>query len=258
MIVKETGRSFEAHPEYTGRAVCVDITPLKVMPSAFGDRHCFRLVFETDLLRDDGSHWAVWSQPFTASLHEKAALRKSLRQWMGRDLTPAELSGFDLETLIGRPASIVVIHEAGDEGQTFDRIAACTPHRNGEPLTPSGRYVRVKDRPPRDGAGGSAAPRPPLPTQNRPAPVTVPATPQAPATPVAEDDITRHAAVVVHVGRNRGRRFEELSDTEVDALATHWLPTVQANPNASPADHALVGAVQWVLRSRTNPDDVPF
>jgi len=38
---------------------------------------------------------------FTASLHEKANLRKTLENWRGRQFTEKELEGFDLEVLIG-------------------------------------------------------------------------------------------------------------------------------------------------------------
>lgn len=254
MIVRDTGRSFEPCPEFTGRAVCVDVTPLKRTQSAYGERDVFRLVFEIDLAREDGSPWCVWSQPFTASLHEKAGLRKFLRQWLGRDLTPQELGGLDLESLVGRSANLVVIHEAGDDGQTFDRIAACTPDRSGNPLAPSGRYVRVKDRPPRDGA--LAAPSRPAPPAS--ASRTASAPPPAAALQPA-DELARLAAVIVHVGRHRGKRFDELTDQDIDALAQHWLPTALGNVNSSPADRALANAIQWVVRQRqATADDVPF
>jgi len=83
----QSNKPFEAHPEYTGPAVCVDVTPLKTVPTDYGPKEQFRLVFETTELRDDGRPYLVWSRGFTPSLGEKAALRSFLRQWFGRDLS---------------------------------------------------------------------------------------------------------------------------------------------------------------------------
>ena len=49
MKLSATGSTtpFEAHPEYDGQAVCVDVTPLKKTQSTYGERETFRIVFET-------------------------------------------------------------------------------------------------------------------------------------------------------------------------------------------------------------------
>ena len=107
---------FEAHPEYDGQAVCVDVTPLKKSMSTYGERETFRLVFETRELRQDGKPYLVFSRGFTPSLHEKAALRAFLKQWFGRDLTTAEQNEFDTESLVGRPARVSV--GVGSAGST--------------------------------------------------------------------------------------------------------------------------------------------
>ena len=152
MIIKANNSKFEACPEYTGKGVCVDGTPLRKQQSQFGEREVFKLVFEVDLLKTDGSRYCVWSRQFTPSTNEKANFRKFLHGWFGRDLTRAELDDFDTDSLIGKPAQLVVVQEHKD-GETYANIVACTPDKSGEPLKPSGKYVRVKDRPPRDGGG---------------------------------------------------------------------------------------------------------
>ncbi len=62
--------NFEPHPEADCIGVCVDVTPLKTIDSAYGKREVFKLVFETTVLRDDGRPHLVWSRSFTPSLHE--------------------------------------------------------------------------------------------------------------------------------------------------------------------------------------------
>ena len=55
MIVSLNNGSFEACPEYVGRGVIVDFTPLKRQPSPFGEREVFKAIVEVDLLRTDGT-----------------------------------------------------------------------------------------------------------------------------------------------------------------------------------------------------------
>ena len=86
----------------------------------------------------------MWSQNFTPSLNEKANFRKFLRAWFGRDLTESELAEFDTETLIGKPAQLVVVQEHKD-GETYANIVACTPDKSGAPLKPS-RQIRRAGR----------------------------------------------------------------------------------------------------------------
>src|SRR5690349_1317815 len=167
MKIKANNNDFEPCPEFTGKAVCVDVTPLRKQQRQYGERNVFKLVFEVDAEKEDGSPYAVWSPNFTPTLNEKASLRKFLRGWFGRDLSTAELEDFDTETLIGKPAQLVVVHEHKD-GKVYANIAACTPDKSGEPLKPSGKFVRAKDRatsPAPQGAGAQGGYRRTQPAQ---------------------------------------------------------------------------------------------
>src|SRR4029434_3650271 len=145
MKIKANNNDFEPCPEFTGKGVCVDVTPLRKQQSQFGEREVFKVVFEVDLDKEDGSRFCVWSYNFTPSLNEKANFRKFLRAWFGRDLMESEMAEFDTETLIGKPAQLVIVHEHKD-GQVYANIAACTPDKSGSPLKPSTKFTRVKDR----------------------------------------------------------------------------------------------------------------
>src|SRR5690349_19540672 len=147
MKIKANNSNFEACPEFTGKAVCVDVTPLRKQQSQFGERDVFKVVFEVDMDKDEGGRFCVWSRNFTPSLNEKANFRKFLRGWFGRDLTAQELGDFDTDSLIGKTGQVVVVHEHKD-GETYANIVACTPDKSNEPLKATGKYVRVKDRQP--------------------------------------------------------------------------------------------------------------
>jgi hypothetical protein len=47
---------------------------------------------------------------YTASLSEKANLRKDLVNWRGREFTPEELSGFESKNILGKPCMVNVTH----------------------------------------------------------------------------------------------------------------------------------------------------
>jgi hypothetical protein len=233
MIIKANNSKFEACPEYTGKGVCVDATPLRKQQSQFGEREVFKLVFEVDLLKTDGSRYCVWSKNFTPSTNEKANFRKFVHGWFGRDLTRAELEDFDTECLIGKPAQLVVVQEHKD-GETYANIVSCTPDKSGEPLKPSGKYVRVKDRPPKDGGGYRRAEQP-------------------------ANDGGDHAAVKIHVGRCKGLELRDLAPEQVQALVEKWLPTAKANAKPTADDRRLMAALEWWEAAREKEaDDVQF
>ena len=234
---KPSGGNFTPCPEYTGRAVCVDITPLKAYETQYGTKQKFKIAFELDLIdqsRNPVQPWVVMTAPMTASLHEKAGLTKFLKDWHGRALTPAETTGLDLDTLIGRPATVVIVHEQSQDGtKTYANIKLIMPHKSGEPLQPSGLWVRMKDRPPREDDQVKTT---------------------APVKP---------AEVKVHVGKFRGTPLSELTNDAVRGLAEHWLPKAKVAPGKSPEDIALIAAVTKRLQEiekadEPNFDDVPF
>jgi len=228
---KKSG-NFEPHPEGTYRAVCVDVTPLVKQVSQFGEREIFRLVFETDAEEDaDGRTRCVWSRGFTPSLNEKANFRKFLRQWMGRDLTPAELAEYDTESLIGQPGQVVITHEQGSDGNIYSNIVACTPCKK-DPLAPSGKFTRKKDKEERgEEAQHRAAAKP---TGGTDAGEAVDST-------QAGSDWTK---VKVHVGKHQGLELRDMDQQAIEKLIANWLPTAKANAKATAADKRLVAALE--------------
>lgn len=55
------------------------------------------------------------SRFYTASIGEKANLRKDLENWRGRQFTEQELMGFDSKNILGKPCMLSVIHN--DKGK---------------------------------------------------------------------------------------------------------------------------------------------
>lgn len=229
MKIKSNASNFEPCPDFTGKGVCVDVTPLRKQQSQFGEREVFKIVFEVDAVKNDGSRYGVWSRCLTASLNEKANLRKFLRSWFGGDLSKPQLDDFDTECLIGKPAQLVVVQDHKD-GQTYANIMACTPDKSGQPLTPSGKYVRVKDRPAKDGGGYRKMEQ-----------------------PIADSGDL--GATKVHIGRCTGLELRDLAPEQAQALVENWLPTAKANPKPLADDKRLIAALEWWANQREKEMD---
>ena len=226
MRIKANSGNFQPCPEYNGSAVCVDVTPLKTVQTQYGPKEKFRFVFEIGQTKDDGTPWCVWSAPFTPSYHENSALRPFLRKWMGRELTAEETKTFDTEDMLGRTAHITVIHEHSD-GEVYANIALIQPDKSAEPLKASGKFVRMKDRPPKEGNGYRRAEQ-------------------------ASGGNGDLGATKIHVGKCKGLELRDLAPDQVKALIEHWLPMAKANAKPSADDRRLMAALEWWEKENGN------
>ena len=234
-LTAQSNKPFDTHPEYNGNAVCVDVTPPKTVQTDYGPKEQFRFVFETTQLRDDGKPYLVWSRGFNTTLGEKSALRAFLKQWFGRDLTAAEQQEFDTDTLIGRTAQIVIVHNDGRNGETYANIGLIRPDKSGAGLKPSGKYTRVKDRQDKDSS------------YNR---VSQPASQDT--QPADDWRFTK-----VHVGKHQGLELCELDQVAVRSLCENWLPIAKAMTKPLKADRDLMAALEQAAPEMGIPQPAP-
>ena len=260
MIISATGgkKDFAPCPEFSGRAVCVDVTPLKEYETEYGIKQKFKFAFEIELQddsRDPVQPWVVFTKPMVPSLHEKAALTKFLKDWFGRKLTDQENKSLDLESLIGRPASLVIGHELSADGsKTYANIKLIMAHKAGEPLAVSGLWVRLQDRPAKDGAEGKAAPATGDSSFRKTSGGGQPAT----------DDPSK---VKVHVGKHKGIELRELTEESITSLIEHWLPKAKAEVKQTADDKRLINGLTWYqakfkaaeeAQMKLEQDDIPY
>lgn len=117
MILSDTGgTSFEQPPTGSHAGRCIAIIDLGTQRTTYeGEAQIKRQVIVrwelSNELMTEGDHKGkpfTVSKFYTASLHEKAGLRKDLASWRGRDFTADELKGFELETVLGKPCMLSV------------------------------------------------------------------------------------------------------------------------------------------------------
>lgn len=82
------------------------------------------------------------SQMYTASLSEKAFLRRDLEAWAGRPMNDFELKGFDLNNLVGHSCMIQIVHKDG-----FANVQAIMATPKGvqvEPIETASDYLPIR------------------------------------------------------------------------------------------------------------------
>ena len=107
---------FELVPEGTYIGRCFKIIDLGTQTTEWqGEKKqqrkvliCWELLDDT-VKMEDGRPFAA-TKKYTASLHEKAQLRKDLEAWRGKKFTEDELEGFDLKNVMGAYCMIQIVH----------------------------------------------------------------------------------------------------------------------------------------------------
>lgn len=128
---KSSGTDFQPHPAGPYPARCTRIVDLGSQRGEFKGEsklsHKILFSFESSEPMPDGEKKG---QPFlvtakwTASLSEKALMRKHLESWRGRKFTQPELDKFDLKNVLGKPALLNIVHsDPNPQGRVYANIA---------------------------------------------------------------------------------------------------------------------------------------
>ena len=149
IVNRGTGGDFEPAPEGPHPARCCDVRDLGRIETHYPGRKKLQrkilVSWVIDAVRADGKP-ALVAKRYTASLHEKAMLRADLEAWRGKAFSESELDAFDVETVIGAPVLLNVVH-VKKNGVTYANVQSLMPLPRGmqAPGIPSS-YVRWVDR----------------------------------------------------------------------------------------------------------------
>ena len=102
-------------------ATCIRIIDLGTQEREYQGKTSYRrqslIIWEIDGQTDDKGEPITISKAYTASLGEKANLRKDLECWRGRPFTSDELAGFDVRNLLGKSCLLNLIKVPGQKGE---------------------------------------------------------------------------------------------------------------------------------------------
>ena len=104
------GSEFEQPPVGTHVAICYRVIDLGTQKGEYKGEVVIRrqCIIGWELTNELMTRGDAIGKPFsvakfyTASLHEKANLRRDLQNWRGKDFTPEELKGFDAKNILGK------------------------------------------------------------------------------------------------------------------------------------------------------------
>ena len=143
LIAKAAGADIDPIPTGMHHAICYGVIDTGTQPG-FGNfparrkvLFLFELPEERADFERDGKKVNLprgISCNFTLSLGKRSNLRPALEGWRGRPFTPAELDGFDVQTVAGANAMLNVVHKAGsgkNAGKVFADISSICPLPKG-------------------------------------------------------------------------------------------------------------------------------
>ena len=106
------GGDFQKAPEGTHLARCYRFIDLGTQYNEKWNSHQRKVQITWELpeeLMEDGRPFIVSAQ-YTASLSEKAYLRRDLEAWRGRKFTDEERAGFELDSVLGATCMLNIVH----------------------------------------------------------------------------------------------------------------------------------------------------
>ena len=115
MLWKDSGGGdYEQPPVGTHPARCIKLIDIGTQKGEYQGKANFKrqVIIGWELpteLMTEGDHKGkpfTVAKFYTASLGEKANLRKDLQNWRGREFTAAELEGFESKTILGAPCML--------------------------------------------------------------------------------------------------------------------------------------------------------
>jgi hypothetical protein len=127
-IAKNSGGDFTPLPAGSHVARCFAVISLgtqqsPMFPSSFKVMLMFEVPGETINIENKPIPMTIQKE-YTLSLSEKSNLRRDLQSWRGREFTAKELEGFAVETVVGVPCMLSVIHKANAQKKTYANISS--------------------------------------------------------------------------------------------------------------------------------------
>ena len=139
LVVQATSKAsgdFQVAPAGNHIAICYQMIDLGQQFNEKYDTWQHKILLGWELsneLMEDGRPFVV-SARYTASFNEKAILRRDLESWRGRPFTDAELAGFDLKNILGKPCMVNVVHATGNNGRTYANVKSIATMPKGMPV----------------------------------------------------------------------------------------------------------------------------
>jgi hypothetical protein len=146
-------KKFIPCPAGMQRAVLVDVAEEGTVGTGYGPKEKTRLIFESEHKNEAGYQYTV-HQSFNntwGGAKKPSGIRMLIDTWRGMIGTDEFYEDFDLDSMIGKPAIVNVVHNPDSKGNIWANIKGVNPMMAGmEALRPSGKYVMDRNKPVKD------------------------------------------------------------------------------------------------------------
>ena len=137
-VTDNGGKEFEQAPPGNHVGRCVGMIDIGTQQGEYQGKttHARKIVLRFELPNELISEGEFAGKPFivskfyTASIGEKANLRKDLEAWRGKPFEPQELMGFDMKNILDKPCMVNVVHTDKKKA----KISGITPIPKGMPV----------------------------------------------------------------------------------------------------------------------------
>jgi hypothetical protein len=136
LIVKDTGSDFIRPATGLVQAVCTQVFDIGLQHTTYKGveklTHQCIVMWELAERITDGEYAGkrfVVSKFYTASLSDRAHLRKDLVSWRGRDFSPVELEGFELENIRSANCYLNLVERKKANGDSAVVVDAIVPFK---------------------------------------------------------------------------------------------------------------------------------
>lgn len=140
MTYKTKSSDFKRIPPGSHIAVCDIVADIGLQETFFGTKRQVYLRFEVPQERwkyeKDGKQMegpGVIGNFYTASMSNKANLRKLLEGWRSKQFTKEEAERFDISSVLGKPCMLAVTESESNDGTKYSNISSISPLPKGMP-----------------------------------------------------------------------------------------------------------------------------
>jgi hypothetical protein len=123
----------------------VDVIDKGIMNRGYGPKPTVELRFQLESHRADGKPYLI-TKWYNNTINEGSTLRKDIESWFAKKIPPEKEDGFDLESLLLKNCTLVIIQKPGKLGKMKSRIQSILPPPANAPKLFPSQYIRQKDR----------------------------------------------------------------------------------------------------------------
>jgi len=140
LVAKDTGTTYEPPPAGNHVARCVSLIDIGMQPNEYQgvSKPRLEVIIGWELPNEmmdaeDGQQPQPYriSRFITNTLCDMGNLRPLLESWRGKAFTNAELEGFDLTNIVGKPCMVNVVHKQKVKGGIRAEVTGVTPIPKG-------------------------------------------------------------------------------------------------------------------------------